>query len=274
MTIIKEYNTGTAQWEPVAVGQQGNTGFTGSRGYTGSAGVATPGGSDSYVQYNNGGALGGESDFVYDDVNNHVGIGTTSPAEKLHVNGSGETALVTPISYGTNQDSAYLIASASNYDGTSTNWGTKGFSHRIKSDGSGIPSMTIETPLNGQALAILGNNAHTVITKTLELSEDYTETISSSTGSTTINLSNGTIFLVTTNGNNTVTLPTASAGKSFIVGIGYGGTHTITWAGGSTLNWPGGSAPSLTSTTGRIDFFSFFQTATETYGIPVAFDVY
>ena len=37
-------------------------------------------GSDTQVQYNNGGSFGGASALIYDDVNNRVGIGTaTSP---------------------------------------------------------------------------------------------------------------------------------------------------------------------------------------------------
>lgn len=202
MTIIKEYNTGTSQWEPVVVGQQGNTGYTGSQGITGYTGSVAPiGGSDSYVQYNNGGALGGNVNFVFDDVNSRVGIGTASPANTLHVVG-------TMISNGT-----------------------------------------------------------------ITLEKDYTETISSSTGSTTINLSNGTIFIVTTNGSNTITLPSSVSGKSFVVAIDFGGTHTVTWAGGTSIEWPGGTAPSLTSESGKIDVISFFQDGTRTIGVPAALDV-
>jgi len=53
---------------------------------TGSGGGSTsPGGSDGQVQYNNGGAFGGESTFTYDDTNNVLSIqGTTNgPAIKL-----------------------------------------------------------------------------------------------------------------------------------------------------------------------------------------------
>lgn len=49
--------------------------------------TSSPGGSDGQVQYNNGGSFGGASDLHYDDSNNRVGIGTTSPAAKLDVAG-------------------------------------------------------------------------------------------------------------------------------------------------------------------------------------------
>ena len=50
-------------------------------------GSTSPGGSDGQVQYNNGGSFGGATDLYYDDTNNRVGIGTTSPGYKLDVNG-------------------------------------------------------------------------------------------------------------------------------------------------------------------------------------------
>lgn len=46
----------------------------------------TPGGSNTYVQYNNAGAFGGSSSFVFDGTN--VGIGTSSPVAKLEVSSS------------------------------------------------------------------------------------------------------------------------------------------------------------------------------------------
>jgi hypothetical protein len=95
---------------------------------------------------------------------------------------------------------------------------------------------------------------------------NYTETTSASTGNTTIDLANGTIFRVTTNGNNTITLPASSNGKSYIVTVIFGGTHTITWAGGGTIKWVGGSAPTLTSVNGKKDSFLFECDGTETVG--------
>lgn len=97
---------------------------------------------------------------------------------------------------------------------------------------------------------------------------NYVETLYSPSANSafTVDLTNGTIQKFTTNANTTITLPSSVSGKSFVIMVLYGGTHTITWAGGSTLKWAGGSAPSVTSTLNKIDIFSFFQDGTNTYG--------
>lgn len=50
----------------------------------------SPAGSDSQVQYNNGGSFGGASSLIYDDTNNRVGIGEAAPEKKLHVKDSNQ----------------------------------------------------------------------------------------------------------------------------------------------------------------------------------------
>ena len=97
---------------------------------------------------------------------------------------------------------------------------------------------------------------------------NYVETLfAPAAGSSfTISLSNGTVQRFTTNANTTITLPTSVAGKSFLVMVQYGGTHTLTWAGGSTLKWNLGITPVPTSVNGKIDVFTFLQDGTNTYG--------
>jgi hypothetical protein len=96
---------------------------------------------------------------------------------------------------------------------------------------------------------------------------NYVETTySPSAGSSfTVDLANGTIQKFTTNANATITLPTSVSGKSFIVIVAYGGTHSITWAG-ATIKWAGGSEPTETSVNGKFDIFTFFQDGANTYG--------
>ncbi|MCB4757638.1 MAG: hypothetical protein LHV69_11520, partial [Elusimicrobia bacterium] len=52
----------------------------------------TPGGDDGEVQYNNGGIFNGGDALYYDDGNSRLGIGTTSPGNKLHVLNTGGAA--------------------------------------------------------------------------------------------------------------------------------------------------------------------------------------
>ena len=52
---------------------------------TGGGGGGTPGGSDSMIQYNDGGSFNGAQGLVYDDSNTRVGIGITAPLSTLHV---------------------------------------------------------------------------------------------------------------------------------------------------------------------------------------------
>lgn len=70
-------------------GQLGATGPTGPQGPQGPAGAngadAVVGGNDSYVQYNNGGALGGEADLTYNDTTKALGYHNAVPQLKTIV---------------------------------------------------------------------------------------------------------------------------------------------------------------------------------------------
>lgn len=50
-------------------------------------GGGTPGGSDGQVQYNNGGAFGGDADLFWDDGSNRLGVTTSSPNATLSLGG-------------------------------------------------------------------------------------------------------------------------------------------------------------------------------------------
>jgi hypothetical protein len=73
----------------LAVDSSGNVITTAASGSAG-GGSGTPGGSDSQIQYNNGGVFGGASAFIYDDVNGRVGINTNNPTYRLTVSSSTE----------------------------------------------------------------------------------------------------------------------------------------------------------------------------------------
>jgi hypothetical protein len=114
----------------------------------------------------------------------------------------------------------------------------------------------------GNTTASVGNVtvANTTVT-------NYTETvvaIGSSGTSQTLSLTNGTVQTVTMTGNCTFTMPTATAGKSFIliVSTGAGGfTGTFT-----SVKWPSATAPTLTTTASRWDILTFVADGTNWYG--------
>jgi FtsP/CotA-like multicopper oxidase with cupredoxin domain len=99
---------------------------------------------------------------------------------------------------------------------------------------------------------------------------NYVETPYSANSSTaiTLALTNGTVQIITLTGNATITMPTATSGKSFIMYLKQDatGSRTVTW---STVKWAGGTAPTITSTASRQDILSFFADGTNWYGVVV-----
>lgn len=98
---------------------------------------------------------------------------------------------------------------------------------------------------------------------------NYTETPYSANSSTaiTLDLANGTVQIITLTGSPTITMPTATSGKSFIMYLKTGsGSYSVTW---STVKWAGGTAPTVTSTASRMDIYSFFSDGTNWYGVVV-----
>lgn len=100
---------------------------------------------------------------------------------------------------------------------------------------------------------------------------NYVETPYSANSSTaiTLDLANGTVQIITLTGNATITMPTATSGKSFVMMLKQDGTgsRTVTW---STVKWAGGTAPTITSTASRLDLLSFFADGTNWYGAVIS----
>jgi len=115
--------------------------------------------------------------------------------------------------------------------------------------------------------SVMLNSAPSVTNPTVT---NYTETLYTANTSTaiTVSLANGTVQQLTLTGNATITMPTASAGKSFIIMLKQDGTgsRTVTW---STVVWGGGTAPTITSTASKQDIYSFFSDGTNWYGATI-----
>jgi hypothetical protein len=83
------------------------------------------------------------------------------------------------------------------------------------------------------------------------------------TGTLTLDLAAASVFTVSLNANiTTLTLNNIAASgrtSSFVLVLTADGTaRTITWPG--SFKWPGGTAPTLTSTNGKIDIITAFTT--------------
>jgi hypothetical protein len=133
--------------------------------------------------------------------------------------------------------------------------------------GNGTSAMTAVTAPSGAVVGTSDSQTLTNKTLTNPTITNYTETLySPAAGSAfTVALTDGTVQKFTTNANTTVTLPSSVAGKSFVIIIAYGGSHSITWAGGSVIKWAGGVTPTATAVNGKFDIFTFFQDGTNTY---------
>jgi len=104
--------------------------------------------------------VNGDGDFNFDGTNttSKVGINSISPEKQLVVRtGSGGDGgiLVKPnVNYANNQNRAYLSVGTDGWDGTTnSSWNTYGFQHRIKSNGSGVGRVTIDTN-SGEAFCV------------------------------------------------------------------------------------------------------------------------
>lgn len=107
---------------------------------------------------------------------------------------------------------------------------------------------------------ILSASAQTLADKTLV---NYTEgvvSIGNSGTSKTISLADGTFQTCTLTGNCTFTMPTATAGKSFILKVLTGaGSYTAAFTG---VKWAGGTAPTITAAASKYDLISFVADGT------------
>jgi len=124
------------------------------------------------------------------------------------------------------------------------------------------------TTLAGASIATYtGSETLTNKTLTNPTVTNYTETlyaIGNSSTAQTIALTNGTVQTCTLTGNCTFTMPTAAAGKSFILILSTGaGSFTATF---TSVKFPSNTAPTITTTASRWDILTFVSDGTNWYG--------
>ena len=136
--------------------------------------------------------------------------------------------------------------------------------------GNGTSAFTAVTAPSGTIVGDTDTQTLTNKTLTNPTVTNYVETPYSANSGTaiTLALTNGTVQIITLTGNATITMPTATSGKSFIMYLKQDatGSRTVTW---STVKWAGGTAPTITSTASRQDILSFFADGTNWYGVVV-----
>ena len=137
--------------------------------------------------------------------------------------------------------------------------------------GNGTSAFTAVTAPSGTIVGTTDTQTLSAKTLTNPTVTNYVETPYSATPTSTItlDLANGTVQIITLGGNVTITMPTATSGKSFVMLLKQDGTgsRTVTW---STVKWAGGTAPTITSTASRLDLLSFFADGTNWYGAVIS----
>ena len=115
------------------------------------------------------------------------------------------------------------------------------------------------TSLSYQEIPVLTSTGGLTISGNLDVNGGYTEkTLAANTGTAyTIDLTTGTLQILTLTGNCTFTFPTPTVGKSFTLCLQQDGTgnRTVIWP--ASVKWPSSTAPTITTTANKLDKFVF-----------------
>jgi hypothetical protein len=200
-----------------------------------------------------------------------VGVFSTSAAHGL---AAGQVVTISGATGMTQINGAVYVVDATNL--TSTNFSvtfqgtwlnTSTYSAYTANSGTITRTATgvaEEIAVTGTGSAVL-NTTPSITNPTVT---NYVETVNPITTGTSANISlaSGTFVTFTPNGTATVNMPTAVAGKSFILILTQDvSVRTITW---TTVLWASGTQPTF-STASAKSIFSFFSDGTNWYGVTI-----
>jgi len=231
---------------PSADGSSGQALTTNGSGTLSFATVSgTPGGSNTQVQFNNSGVFGGSANLTFN--------GTTLTANTLNLtnaltSGYGGTGLTT---FTAANNAIYSTSSSALTAGTLP----------VLAGGTGVTTST------GSGSVVLGTSP-TLTTPTVTGYTESVVAIGTVTSSFTLAITSGTVLTATLTASTacTFTMPTATAGKSFVLLLKQAattGNGTATFTG---VKWPTAGAPTITATAGKMDILTFVADGTSWYG--------
>lgn len=130
---------------------------------------------------------------------------------------------------------------------------------------------TSKTAPSGDVVGTTDNQALSNKTLTNPTVTNYVEsvvTIGTVTTSNTLSLTNGTVQTATLTASTacTFTMPTATAGKSFVLLLKQAASTGNGTATFTSVKWGTSGAPTVTATAGKMDIFTFIADGTNWYG--------
>ncbi|MFH1428396.1 MAG: hypothetical protein ABIH39_01510 [Candidatus Margulisiibacteriota bacterium] len=201
----------------------------------------------------------------------NVGIGTSSPAAKLDVN--GQTVLRDRTVIGSNIAAAstelYVKSGADDYnvvtiEGT-TNQSSNTYLLNLRRGGTTDGTFVVKGDSGNVGIGTTNPGAK------LEVTGQYYSTMQ--TAATTIDWADGNVQDLTLGATNTIAWSNMKGGAIYTLYLHQDatGSRTVTWP--ATAKWPGGVEPVLTTTASALDIFTFTSDGTNLYNIGYASDI-
>lgn len=203
--------------------------------------AASPGGTDTQIQFNDNGSFGGDANFTWDKTSGG-GLSVIAPNNTMGGDGGYITLLC----------------------GNGNNTRNGGDVDIIAGDG-GISGNGGNVILIGGLKGASGTNNGAILLQSAYVTTAQTYSPSAG-GTATLDLALSNEHRITMPaGNITIDLSSPQNSQKFMISITQdsGGSRTVTWF--TTIKWAGGNAPTLTTTANKRDTFGFVRTGSGTY---------